>query len=194
MSTASRRELVQSLKIATWRWLDWPKARLGSRRNKCDWNSLLLTRVLNYVWRLDEANSNDMAVYKKEWEWEESEFFTPVPLLFSSLTMVAHWPHFRHYIVCKIRKLAVTEEIRGRLFPQMKSKRRRWRGSCLPSSQTAALYSISSAGEPFFKDSMACSWANWTSESREIIGITIAITNTSFGKKFSCLRWTTSAP
>lgn len=167
MATASRHELVQSLKIATWRWLDWPKARLGSRRTKCDLNSLLLTRVLNSDWRLGETNSNDMAVYKEEWEWEESDSFTPVPLLFSSLTMVAHWPHFRHYRVCKTKKLAVIEEISGRLFPQMESKRRRWRGSCLPPSQTAALYSIFSAAEPFFKYRMACSWANWVPESHK---------------------------
>ena len=139
MSPASRCELVQSLKIATWRWLDWPKARLESRRNKCDLNSLLLTRAQNSDWRPHETNSNYMAVYKKEWEWEESEIFTPVPLLFSSLTTVAHWPRFKHYRVCKTKELAVVEETSGRLFPQVESRGRRWRESCLPPSQTCSV-------------------------------------------------------
>lgn len=85
MSTASRHELVQSLKIAPWRWLGWPRARLGSRRNKCDWNSLWLPRVLNSGWGLDETDSNDGTVSKKEGEWEERGILSPVLPLFPSL-------------------------------------------------------------------------------------------------------------
>lgn len=160
MSTASRHELVQSLKIAPWRWLAWPKARLGSRRNKCDLNSLLLTRVLSSDRGLDETNSNDGTVWKKRGRMRREGNFYPSSLVVS--LPVAHWPHLRHHRVCETKHLAATGEIGEGIFPQMEHEGRRWGRSFLPASRTAAPHGVCSALEPLFKGSTLCSWANWT--------------------------------
>lgn len=145
MSTVSRHELVQSLKIAPWRWVAWPKARLGSRRNKCDLNSLLLTRVLNSDWGLDATNSNDGTVCKKR---REGNFYSSSPAVSFP---VAHWPHLRHHRVRETKHLENTGEISAGKFPQMEHKGGMWGRSCLPASQTAAPHGVCAALEPLFK-------------------------------------------